>query len=70
MKVDRIRDMSEEELANAERDFSEQIFRLRFQMATGQMENLQKFRNLRKDLARAKTVKRERQLKAAAQGKN
>jgi len=68
MKIDKIRDLSEEELNNQLREFSEQIFRLRFQMATGQTEGLAKLRILRKDIARIKTIQRERQLKAASAG--
>jgi large subunit ribosomal protein L29 len=67
MKVDKIRELSDEELRNQERDFREQIFRLRFQMATGQTEGLNKLRTLKKDVARLKTIRRERELKAAAE---
>ena len=68
MKIDKIRDSSEEELNNHLREFSEQVFRLRFQMATGQTEGLAKLRTLKKDIARIKTIQRERQLKAASAG--
>jgi len=66
MKAEKIRDLSDEELANQERDFTEQVFRLRFQMATGQTEGLTKLRSLKKDIARIKTIRRERQIKASA----
>jgi large subunit ribosomal protein L29 len=66
MKVEKIRELSDEELATQERDFAEQIFRLRFQIATGQTEGLQKLRTLKKDIARLKTISRERQLKAGS----
>jgi large subunit ribosomal protein L29 len=66
MKAEKIRELSEEELANHQRDYAEQIFRLRFQIATGQTEGLNKLRSLKKDIARLKTVSRERQLRAAA----
>ena len=68
MKIDKIRDSSEEELNNQLREFSEQVFRLRFQMATGQTEGLAKLRTLKKDIARIKTIQRERQLKAVPPG--
>jgi large subunit ribosomal protein L29 len=68
MKIEKIRDLSEEELKSQERDFSEQLFRLRFQMATGQTEGLAKLRSLKKDIARIKTVRRERQLQPASAG--
>ncbi len=66
MKVEKIRDLSDEELKQQVQDFSEQIFRLRFQMATGQTEGLSKFRGLKKDIARINTILRERELKAAS----
>ena len=66
MKAEKIRDLSDDELANQERDFTEQVFRLRFQMATGQTEGLTKLRSLKKDIARIKTIRRERQIKASA----
>ena len=68
MKIEKIRDLSEEELNNQLRDFSEQVFRLRFQMSTGQTEGLAKLRTLKKDIARIKTIQRERQLKTASAG--
>jgi large subunit ribosomal protein L29 len=70
MKIEKIRDLSEEELKSQGREFSEQLFRLRFQMATGQTEGLAKLRSLKKDIARIKTVLRERQLQLAPAGKN
>jgi large subunit ribosomal protein L29 len=66
MKIEKIRDLSDEELNSHLRDFSEQVFRIRFQMATGQTEGLVKMRILKKDIARIKTIQRERQLKAAS----
>jgi large subunit ribosomal protein L29 len=60
MKAEKIRELSDEELTNQERDFSEQLFRLRFQMATGQTEGLRKLRSLKKDIARIKTIRGER----------
>ncbi|PYV93487.1 MAG: 50S ribosomal protein L29 [Acidobacteria bacterium] len=69
MKAEKIRDLSDEELRNQERDFSEQVFRLRFQMATGQTEGLSKLRSLKKDIARLKTIRRERQIKSDSAAK-
>jgi large subunit ribosomal protein L29 len=68
MRIEKIRDLSEEELNSQERDFSEQLFRLRFQMAAGQTEGLAKLRSLKKDIARIKTIRRERQLQPASDG--
>jgi large subunit ribosomal protein L29 len=61
--IDKIRQMADRELEVHERELSEQVFRLRFQHATGQAESLKKLRVVRKDLARVKTLLRERQMK-------
>ena len=65
MKVEKMREMSEEEVATQLRESAEQVFRLRFQIATGQTESLNKLRSLKKDIARLKTISRERELKTA-----
>jgi len=57
--------MSEEEVATQLRESAEQVFRLRFQIATGQTESLNKLRSLKKDIARLKTISRQRELKTA-----
>lgn len=62
MKPEKIREMSDEELLNQDKDLSDQLFRLRFQLAMGQTESLKKIRELRKDIARVKTIRRERQI--------
>jgi len=62
-KVEKYREMSATELETQERDLAEQIFRLRFQVSTGQAEGLKKLRESRKDLARVKTLLRETQLR-------
>jgi large subunit ribosomal protein L29 len=69
MKADKIRQIDEKELAVKGRENDEQIFRLKFQMAMGQMDGLKKYRELKKDRARMKTVARERAIKAAKEGK-
>ena len=51
------------ELSERERELSEQVFRLRFQLSTGQAEAVTKLRSTRKDLARVKTLLRERELR-------
>ena len=63
MKADEIRELTDVELEARMRDLESQIWRLRFQAATGQTEGLKKLRSLRTDNARAKTVLRERELK-------
>jgi large subunit ribosomal protein L29 len=64
-RVDELREKSKSELENTERDLHEQIFRLRFQLTTGQTEGLKKLREARKDLARVKTLLREAEVRKA-----
>lgn len=61
--VEKLRDLGEPELENRERELAEQIFRLRFQLTTGQAEAVGRLRLAKKDLARVKTLLRERQLR-------
>ena len=69
MRSEKIRELSDDELRDQQRDATEQVFRLRFQMATGQTEGLNKLRLLKKDIARFKTISRERHLKTASNKK-
>jgi large subunit ribosomal protein L29 len=62
METEKIRNLNDEELGRQERQAAEQLFRLRFQMKLGQNEGVKKLRDLRKDIARIKTVARERVL--------
>ena len=62
METEKIRNLSDQELVQQERQAAEQLFRLRFQMKLGQNEGVKKLRELRKDIARIKTVGREREL--------
>jgi large subunit ribosomal protein L29 len=62
-RVEKFREMSAGELEHQERELSEQVFRLRFQIAGGQAEGLKKMREARKDLARVKTLRRETELR-------
>ena len=64
-RVDELREKSKGELETTERDLHEQIFRLRFQLTTGQTEGLKKLREAKKDLARVKTLLREAELRKA-----
>ncbi len=59
MKVEKMREWSGDELRVKEREFSDQLFRLKFQMASGQTDILEKVRGLRKDIARVKTLLRQ-----------
>jgi large subunit ribosomal protein L29 len=63
MEAEKIRNLSDGELEVQERQSAERLFRLRFQMKLGQTEGVKKLRDLRKDIARIKTIARERALK-------
>jgi large subunit ribosomal protein L29 len=62
-RIEKFRDVDSKELEVQQRELAEQVFRLRFQLATGQAEAVTKLRNARKDLARVKTLLRERELR-------
>ena len=64
MKVSEIRELSSQELQDKIRELKEELFNLRFQMATGQQENTMRLGVVRKSIARIKTVLRERELSA------
>ena len=59
--AEKMREWTEDELKTREREFSDQLFRLKFRMASGQTEGLATIRELRKGIARVKTLRRERQ---------
>ena len=65
MKAREFKEMSEAELRQKEKEITEQLFNLKFQHATGQLENTARLPGVRKDLARVKTVLREKILAAA-----
>ena len=62
MEIEKIRSLSDNELAQAQRDEMDQLFRLKFQMKMGQTESLKMIQGLRRGVARLKTVARERAL--------
>jgi len=66
MELQKIRSLSDEELAHQEKTTAEQLFRLRFQVSLGQNDGVKKLRQLRKEIAQIKTVARERELGIAA----
>jgi large subunit ribosomal protein L29 len=66
-RIEKLRESSNNELEAQHKDLTEQIFRLRFQLTTGQAEALKRLREARKDLARVKTLLRANEL--SAQGK-
>ncbi|MGQ4807739.1 50S ribosomal protein L29 [Candidatus Entotheonellaceae bacterium PAL068K] len=62
MKASTLRELTDDELHQQERELAEELFNLRFQLATGQIEKVGRIRAVRRDIARVKTVQRERQL--------
>jgi large subunit ribosomal protein L29 len=62
MELDKIRNLSDAELAHQEKTSAEQLFRLRFQVAMGQNDGVKKLRQLRREIAQLKTIAREREL--------
>ena len=64
MKVKDIRDMSATELDQKLAGLKDELFNLRFQLATGQLENPMRIKEVKKTIARVKTIQREQELKA------
>ncbi|MCU6791735.1 MULTISPECIES: 50S ribosomal protein L29 [Paenibacillus] len=62
MKASEFRNLTTAEIEQKIAGFKERLFSLRFQLATGQLENPVQIREVRKEIARAKTVLREREL--------
>ena len=60
--AEKLRNLAENELDHRQRELNDQLFRLKFQLKMGQTESVKKMRALRKDIARAKTILRGRQL--------
>ncbi len=63
-RIDKIREAGSDELEAQHQELTEQIFRLRFQLSTGQAEALKRLRESKKDLARVKTLLRAQELTA------
>lgn len=68
-RIEKIREAGENELHAQQKELTEQIFRLRFQMTTGQAEALKRLREAKKDLARVKTLLRAHELSTASQSR-
>ena len=66
MKIDKIREMTPAELSSELLKLKNELFNLRFQHVTGQLENPVKMREVKKNIARVKTVIREKELEAQA----
>lgn len=62
MKARELRDMTVEELHKKMNDTKDELFRLRFQLATGQLDNPMRIKEVRRNIARVKTVIREREI--------
>ncbi|HHY71859.1 MAG TPA: 50S ribosomal protein L29 [Bacillus bacterium] len=62
MKANQIRDLTTAEVEQKVKSLKEELFNLRFQLATGQLENTTRIREVRKAIARMKTIIREREL--------
>ncbi|TJX14097.1 50S ribosomal protein L29 [Tissierella creatinini] len=62
MKAKEVRQMSEKELNTQLTELKAELFNLRFQLATGQLDNPLRIKTIRKDIARVKTIVREREL--------
>jgi large subunit ribosomal protein L29 len=69
MKLEEIRNLSDEDMKAQEKTIGEQIFRIGFAKSLGKTEGAGKVRSLKVNIARIKTVARERQLAAAKAGK-
>ena len=61
MELDKIRGLSDEELKSEEAKAAEQLFRIRFAKSLGKQEGVSKIQSLKLDIARFKTIARERQ---------
>lgn len=67
MKVSEIRDRSQVELDKELKDLKSELFKLRFQLATNQLENPMKLKEVKKSIAQVKTIMREREIKGIEQ---
>lgn len=64
MKAKLLRDMTKEELSTKLNDLKSELFNLRFQLATGQLDNTAKIQFVKKDIARVKSVLREKDIRS------
>jgi large subunit ribosomal protein L29 len=62
MNVEKIRNLTDAELLHQQRELSDQLFKMKFQLRMGQTESLKKIRELKKDIARIQTVVRQKEL--------
>lgn len=64
MNGNELRELSADELQQRGQELAEELFNLRFQLATGQIANVGRIKTVRRDIARVKTIQRERQLQS------
>ncbi len=69
MKAKDLRELTDEELRELLQEKSDSLFRFRIQQVTGSVENVRAARNTRRDIARIKTILREREITAAKEAK-
>lgn len=62
MKAEKYRDLTDEELESRIKEAKAELFNLRFQLATGQLDNPKRIKEVKKDIARIQTVRREREI--------
>lgn len=62
MQAEKYRDLTDDELAAKMKDAKAELFNLRFQLATGQLDNPKRIKEIKKDIARIQTVRREREI--------
>ena len=65
MKAERIRELTDDELNQKLSGYKEELFNLRFQLATGQLDNHKRIKAVKKDIARCKTIQRQREIAAS-----
>ncbi len=70
LTAEKIREWNADELKNKEREYADQLFRLKFQFSSGQTDTLPNIRVLRKQLAKVKTIRREQEIAAASAKKS
>ena len=62
MKAKEIKELTTDEMINKEKEYKDELFNLRFQLATGQLENTARLKAVRKNIARIKTALRQQEL--------
>lgn len=68
MIAKKIKELTDEEIVRKVSSYKEELFNLRFQMATGQLDNPMRIRDVRKNIARCKTVLRQREISRESNG--